>query len=85
MSGGDKSGRLLAGTGKTTPLRELKAACEQMGHALRIIEERKSALLVAPTWVEIEAVASHVRAELKARERLGKEEYEFRVFDCFSH
>ena len=47
-------------------------------------EERKSALLVAPTWVEIEAVTSQVRMELKARGRLGPEGHEFRVFDSLS-
>ena len=47
-------------------------------------EGRKSALLVAPTWAEIEAVTSQVRAELKTRGRLGLEEHEFRVFDSLS-
>lgn len=46
--------------------------------------ERKSALLVAPTWAEIEAVTSQVRAELKTRGRLGTEEHELRVFDSLS-
>lgn len=47
-------------------------------------EGRKSALLVAPTWAEIEAVTSQVRAELKTRGRLGTGEQEFRVFDSLS-
>ncbi len=46
--------------------------------------ERKSALLVAPTWAEIEAVTSHVRSELKTRGQIGPEEHEFRVFDSLS-
>jgi len=47
-------------------------------------EQRRSALLVAPTWAEIEAVTAHVRTELKARGRLGAEEHEFCVFDSLS-
>lgn len=48
------------------------------------IDKRKSALLVAPTWAEIEAITSKVRTELKTRGRLGSEEHEFRVFDSLS-
>jgi conjugative relaxase-like TrwC/TraI family protein len=48
------------------------------------LEERKSALLVAPTWTEIEAVTEQVRKELKARGRLGADEHAFRVFDSLS-
>ncbi|MBK8001296.1 MAG: relaxase domain-containing protein [Verrucomicrobia bacterium] len=48
------------------------------------VTERKSALLVAPTWAEIEAVTSQVRAGLKIRRRLGAEEKEVRVFDSLS-
>ncbi len=48
------------------------------------IDKRESALLVAPTWAEIEAVTAQVRAELKTRGRLGPEEHEFRVFDSLS-
>jgi ATP-dependent exoDNAse (exonuclease V) alpha subunit len=44
----------------------------------------KSALLVAPTWAEIEAVTEQVRKELKARGQLGNDEQEFRVFDSLS-
>jgi len=48
------------------------------------IEKRKSALLVAPTRAEIDAVTSQVRSELRTRGRLGSEEHEFRVFDSLS-
>lgn len=46
--------------------------------------ESKSVLLVAPTWTEIEAVTSYLRAELKARGRIGTDEHEIRVFDSLS-
>jgi hypothetical protein len=46
--------------------------------------ERKSALLIAPTWAEIEAVTAQVRAELKTRGRLGSGDHVFRVFDSLS-
>jgi len=51
---------------------------------LKTLAENKSALLVAPTWVEIEAVTEKVRAELKLAGRLGGEEKEFQVFDSLS-
>ena len=41
-------------------------------------------LLVAPTWVEIEAVTDKIRAELKSSCRLASEEKEFHVFDSLS-
>jgi hypothetical protein len=51
---------------------------------LKVLAENKSALLVAPTWAEIEAVTDKVRAALKASGRLTGEEKEFQVFDSLS-
>jgi conjugative relaxase-like TrwC/TraI family protein len=51
---------------------------------LKALAENKSALLVAPTWNEIEAVTEKVRAELKSSGRLALEEKEFQVFDSLS-
>jgi conjugative relaxase-like TrwC/TraI family protein len=51
---------------------------------LKVLAENKSALLVAPTWNEIEAVTEKVRAELKSSGRLALEEKEFQVFDSLS-
>ena len=51
---------------------------------LKVLAENKSALLVAPTWAEIEAVTEKVRAELKSSGRLAGEEKEFQVFDSLS-
>ena len=51
---------------------------------LKALAENKSALLVAPTWNEIEAVTEKVRAELKSAGRLALEEKTFQVFDSLS-
>jgi len=51
---------------------------------LKALAENKSALLVAPTWNEIETVTEKVRAELKSSGRLALEEKEFQVFDSLS-
>jgi conjugative relaxase-like TrwC/TraI family protein len=51
---------------------------------LKALVENKSALLVAPTWAEIEAVTEKVRAALKTSGRLAGEEKEFQVFDSLS-
>ena len=51
---------------------------------LKALAENKSALLVAPTWVEIEAVTEKVRTALKASGRLAGEEKELQVFDSLS-
>jgi conjugative relaxase-like TrwC/TraI family protein len=51
---------------------------------LKALAENKSALLVAPTWNEIEAVTEKVRAALKTSGRLAREEKEFQVFDSLS-
>jgi len=51
---------------------------------LKALEQNQSALLVAPTWNEIEAVTDKVRAALKMAGRLGGEEKEFQVFDSLS-
>ena len=51
---------------------------------LKAMAENKSALLVAPTWNEIEAVTEKVRAAMKTSGRLAGEEKEFEVFDSLS-
>jgi conjugative relaxase-like TrwC/TraI family protein len=51
---------------------------------LKALAENKSALLVAPTWNEIETVTEKVRAELKSSGRLALDEKEFQVFDSLS-
>ncbi|MGA2280989.1 MAG: MobF family relaxase [Verrucomicrobiota bacterium] len=51
---------------------------------LKALEQNQSALLVAPTWNEIEAVTEKVRAMLKTAGRLAGEEKEFQVFDSLS-
>jgi conjugative relaxase-like TrwC/TraI family protein len=51
---------------------------------VKALAENRSALLVAPTWAEIEAVTDKVRAALKTSGRLTGEEKEFSVFDSFS-
>jgi len=51
---------------------------------LKALAENKSALLVAPTWVEIEAVTEKVRTALKASGRVAGEEKELQVFDSLS-
>jgi conjugative relaxase-like TrwC/TraI family protein len=51
---------------------------------LKALADDKSALLVAPTWAEIEAVTKKVRLELKLSNRLTGEEKEFQVFDSLS-
>jgi conjugative relaxase-like TrwC/TraI family protein len=51
---------------------------------LKALAENKSALLVAPTWNEIEAVTEKIRTALKTSSRLAGEEKEFQVFDSLS-
>jgi hypothetical protein len=51
---------------------------------LKALAENKSALLVAPTWNEIEAVTEKIRTVLKTSGWLGGEEKEFQVFDSLS-
>ena len=51
---------------------------------VKALAENKSALLVAPTWNEIEALTEKVRAALKSSGRLAGEEKEFQVFDSLS-
>ena len=51
---------------------------------LKALEENKSALLVAPTWAEIEAVTGKVRTALKISGRLAGEDKEVQVFDSLS-
>jgi conjugative relaxase-like TrwC/TraI family protein len=51
---------------------------------LKALEQNQSALLVAPTWNEIEAVTEKVRAALKTSGRLAADEKEFQVFDSLS-
>ena len=51
---------------------------------LKVLDEKKTALLVAPTWNEIEAVTDKVREQMKSSGRLTGEEKEFEVFDSLS-
>jgi hypothetical protein len=51
---------------------------------LSALKENKSALLIAPTWKEIEAVTEKVREGLMAQGHLAKEGHTFRVFDSLS-
>ncbi len=51
---------------------------------LNALSDGKTALLVAPTWNEIQAVTEKVRAALKTSGRLTGEEKEFQVFDSLS-
>ncbi|MFZ0827486.1 MAG: MobF family relaxase [Verrucomicrobiia bacterium] len=51
---------------------------------LKALAENKSAMMVAPTWNEIEAVTEKVRAAMKTSGRLAGEEKEFQVFDSLS-
>jgi ATP-dependent exoDNAse (exonuclease V) alpha subunit len=51
---------------------------------LKALTENKSALLVAPTWNEIESVTDKIRAGMKTSGRLTGEEKEFQVFDSLS-
>lgn len=51
---------------------------------LKALTDGKTALLVAPTWNEIEAVTEKVRATLKTSGRLAGDEKEFQVFDSLS-
>jgi ATP-dependent exoDNAse (exonuclease V) alpha subunit len=51
---------------------------------VKALAQNRSALLVAPTWAEIEAVTEKVRVALKTSGRLAGEEKEFQVFDSFS-
>jgi hypothetical protein len=51
---------------------------------VKALAQNQSALLVAPTWNEIEAVTEQVRAVLKTSGRLAGEEKEFQVFDSLS-
>jgi hypothetical protein len=51
---------------------------------LKALDENKSALLVAPTWNEIEAVTEKVRSALKSSGRLVGVEKEFEIFGSLS-
>jgi ATP-dependent exoDNAse (exonuclease V) alpha subunit len=51
---------------------------------VQTLTQNRSALLVAPTWNEIEAVTETVRAALKVSGRLAGEESGFHVFDSLS-
>jgi conjugative relaxase-like TrwC/TraI family protein len=51
---------------------------------LKVLKQNRSALLVAPTWNEIEAVTDKIRAGMKTSGRLTGEEKEFQVFDSLS-
>jgi conjugative relaxase-like TrwC/TraI family protein len=51
---------------------------------LKALDQNRSALLVAPTWNEIESVTDKIRAGMKTSGRLTGEEKEFQVFDSLS-
>jgi ATP-dependent exoDNAse (exonuclease V) alpha subunit len=51
---------------------------------LKALAQNRSALLVAPTWNEIEAVTDKIRAAMKTSGRLAGEEKELHVFDLLS-
>ena len=51
---------------------------------LSATKQGRSALLVSPTWAEIEAVTEKVRETLKAEGVVGQDEQSLRVFDSFS-
>ena len=51
---------------------------------LKALEQNQSALLVAPTWNEIEAMTEKIRDSLKTSGRLAGDEKEFQVFDSLS-
>jgi ATP-dependent exoDNAse (exonuclease V) alpha subunit len=51
---------------------------------VKALAQNRSALLVAPTWAEIEAVTEKVRTALKISGRLAGEEKEIQVFDSLS-
>jgi ATP-dependent exoDNAse (exonuclease V) alpha subunit len=51
---------------------------------LKALGQNQSALLVAPTWNEIEAVTEKIRDALKTSGRLAGDEKEFEVFDSLS-
>jgi hypothetical protein len=48
---------------------------------LQATVEGKQALLVSPTWAEIEAVTDEVRAQLREEKKIAAEEETFEVFD----
>jgi ATP-dependent exoDNAse (exonuclease V) alpha subunit len=51
---------------------------------LESVNNGKSALLVSPTWNEIEAVTEQVRHTLKAQARLGRDEHSVTVLDSLA-
>lgn len=51
---------------------------------VKATKEGKSALLVSPTWAEIEAVTDKVRETLKAEGVVSQDEHTLRVFDSLS-
>jgi conjugative relaxase-like TrwC/TraI family protein len=51
---------------------------------LKALKSEKSALLVAPTWTEIEAVTERVRSALKEQGLIGAQEHSLQVFDSLS-
>ena len=51
---------------------------------LSATKQGRSALLVSPTWAEIEAVTDRVRETLKAEGVIGQDEQTLRVFDSLS-
>src|SRR5438105_12817922 len=61
---------------------ELHSAAAQA--YLKALKSEKSALLVAPTWAEIEAVTERVRSALKEQGLIAAQEHSFQVLDSLS-
>ncbi len=61
---------------------QLHAAAAQA--YLKALNQNQSALLVAPTWAEIEALSEKIRASLKSSGALSGDEQDFRAFDSLS-
>ncbi len=70
--------------GAVTELSDDKLHASAAQSYVKALAENKSALLVAPTWNEIEAVTEKVRIALKTSGRLAGDEREFHVFDSLS-
>jgi conjugative relaxase-like TrwC/TraI family protein len=51
---------------------------------LQVTEQGKAALLVSPTWAEIESVTAAVRAQLREHKKLGAKDEKIQVFDSLN-
>jgi conjugative relaxase-like TrwC/TraI family protein len=70
--------------GAVTELSDDKLYTASARAYLKAIESGKTALLVAPTWAEIERVTETVRTALKASDVLSNQETSVSVFDLLS-